>query len=60
MQAGISEDDLDCAVDVIAAVDAGILQSLRGYPETFQRRRAYVKQHPCGNEKQGDRMERAS
>ena len=24
---GISEDDLDCAVDVIAAVDAGILQS---------------------------------
>jgi hypothetical protein len=27
-KAGISEDDLDCAVDVIAAVDAGILQSL--------------------------------
>jgi hypothetical protein len=27
-QAGISETDLDCAVDVIAAVDAGILQSL--------------------------------
>ena len=27
-QAGISEADLDCAVDVIAAVDAGIIQSL--------------------------------
>jgi hypothetical protein len=27
-QAGISEADLDGAVDVIAAVDAGILQSL--------------------------------
>jgi hypothetical protein len=27
-QAGISEEDLDAAVDVIAAVDAGIIQSL--------------------------------
>ncbi|WP_089719066.1 carboxymuconolactone decarboxylase family protein [Candidatus Entotheonella palauensis] len=27
-KAGIDETDLDCAVDVIAAVDAGILQSL--------------------------------
>jgi hypothetical protein len=27
-KAGISEADLDCAVDVIAAVDAGIIQSL--------------------------------
>jgi hypothetical protein len=27
-KAGISEDDLDRAVDVIAAVDAGIMQSL--------------------------------
>jgi hypothetical protein len=26
--AGIPDHDLDCAVDVIAAVDAGILQSL--------------------------------
>jgi hypothetical protein len=26
-KAGISERDLDCAVDVIAAVDAGIMQS---------------------------------
>jgi hypothetical protein len=26
-KAGISEHDLDCAVDVIAAVDAGIMQS---------------------------------
>jgi hypothetical protein len=27
-QAGISDQDLDCAVDVIAAVDAGVIQSL--------------------------------
>jgi len=27
-KAGIDETDLDCAVDVIAAVDAGIFQSL--------------------------------
>jgi len=27
-QAGLSEADIDCAVDVMAAVDAGILQSL--------------------------------
>ncbi|MBI2201413.1 MAG: hypothetical protein HYU43_05670 [Armatimonadetes bacterium] len=27
-KAGISDDDLDSAVDVIAAVDAGIIQSL--------------------------------
>jgi hypothetical protein len=27
-KAGISDHDLDCAVDVIAAVDAGIMQSL--------------------------------
>jgi hypothetical protein len=26
-KAGISDHDLDCAVDVIAAVDAGIVQS---------------------------------
>jgi hypothetical protein len=26
-KAGISDHDLDCAVDVIAAVDAGIMQS---------------------------------
>jgi len=26
-KAGISDHDLDCAVDVIAAVDAGIIQS---------------------------------
>jgi hypothetical protein len=32
---------------------------LRGYPETQQQRRAYIKQHPCGNERQDDRMERA-
>jgi len=27
-KAGISEEELDAAVDVIAAVDAGVLQSL--------------------------------
>jgi hypothetical protein len=27
-KAGISDHDLDCAVDVIAATDAGIMQSL--------------------------------
>jgi len=32
---------------------------LRGYPETQQQRRAYIKQHPCGNERQDDRMGRA-
>jgi hypothetical protein len=26
-KAGISDHDIDCAVDVIAAVDAGIMQS---------------------------------
>jgi hypothetical protein len=26
-KAGVSEYDLDCAVDVIAAVDAGVMQS---------------------------------
>jgi hypothetical protein len=26
-KAGVSDHDLDCAVDVIAAVDAGIIQS---------------------------------
>jgi hypothetical protein len=26
-KAGISDHDLDCAVDVIAAVDAGVMQS---------------------------------
>jgi len=27
-KAGVSDQDLDCAVDVIAAVDAGVIQSL--------------------------------
>jgi hypothetical protein len=31
---------------------------LRGYPETHQQRHASIKQHPCGNERQDDRMER--
>src|SRR4029450_7693753 len=29
---------------------------LRGYPETHQQRHASLKQHPCGNERQDDRM----
>ncbi len=32
---------------------------VRGCPETQQQRRAYIKQHPCGNERQDDRMGRA-
>jgi hypothetical protein len=31
----------------------------RGYPETQQQRHATIKQHPCGNERQDDRMGRA-
>jgi len=33
--------------------------NVRGCPETQQQRRAYIKQHPCGNERQDDRMGRA-
>jgi hypothetical protein len=32
---------------------------VRGYPETHQQRHASLKQHPCGNERQDDRMGRA-
>jgi hypothetical protein len=32
--------------------------AVRGYPETHQQCHASIKQHPCGNEKQADRMER--
>ena len=33
--------------------------ALRGYPETLQQGRAFIKQPPCGNEMQDDRVVRA-
>jgi hypothetical protein len=45
-KAGISEEDLDCAVDVIAAVDAGILQSLN-IRSKAQNKRAALKSDGC-------------
>jgi len=32
---------------------------LRGYPKTFSHCHSKIKQHPCGNETQDDRRERA-
>ncbi len=32
---------------------------ISGYPKTFSHCRSEIKQHPCGNEKQDDHMERA-
>ena len=32
---------------------------VRGYPETHHQRHAYIKQHSCGNETQGDHWEKA-
>jgi len=32
---------------------------LRGYPETFSHRGSEIMQHPCGNETQGHRRDRA-
>jgi hypothetical protein len=31
---------------------------VRGYPETFQQRRAYIKPPPCGNEMYDSFLER--
>ena len=35
------------------------MAALRGYPETLQQGRAFIKQPPCGNEMQDDRVVRA-
>ena len=34
-------------------------RTLRGYPKTFSHCHSKIKQHPCGNETQDDRRERA-
>jgi hypothetical protein len=44
---------------LIVFVLGGSLVLLRGYPKTNQQRHAYIKQHSCGNERQGDRMGQA-
>ena len=36
-----------------------IMPILRGYPETFSHRGSEIMQHPCGNETQGHRRDRA-
>ena len=36
-----------------------MLLDLRGYPKTFSHCHSKIKQHPCGNETQDDRRERA-
>ena len=56
--AEIKQQIIDMAMNASGIRDTARVLHVRSYPETNQQRHAYIKQHPCGNERQDDRMER--
>ena len=59
LQQGLTSDTARQCLDQTTVLVVQDTTSLKGYPETFSLHRHKIMQHPCDNETQGGRKERA-